>query len=334
MRIEKQKLIDEFNLKPFGAKGWMRADDLKCPVCNRSEKFGILFTEKGGVSHCFFECGDNLSLVKYLKHINREEFIIYEQEFSINDKLKPLFGDNKEELKELQEIDLPKGFKRIYSDEYLTERNFTDWQYELFEVGVTDHFLERKLKNYLIFCIKQEGKIVAWLARSKRDKEWHKENLKKSKEGLEKLVLRYKNSPGADFDRIIGGYDQITENTHTVFIVEGIFDMTNLSNLLKTYESEEVKVIFTFGNSMSDHQIALLLNKKVKRIILMYDYGTVRQLKELSLKLSRWYEVDICDIEFEDIDPGNIDKKYLNKLLLNLKNYIYFYSSKLNNLKL
>lgn len=332
--VDKGKLISEFNLKPFGSKGWFRSDLLCCPYCGRSDKFGIFFSEGNGVTHCFRECSKNLSLVKYLKQINREEFIIYEQEFSINDKLKPLFGDNKEELKELQEIDLPKGFKRIYSDEYLTERNFTDWQYELFEVGVTDHFLERKLKNYLIFCIKQEGKIVAWLARSKRDKEWHKENLKRSKEGLEKLVLRYKNSPGTDFDRIIGGYDQITDNTHTVFIVEGIFDMTNLSNLLKTYESEEVKVIFTFGNSMSDHQIDLLLKKKIKRVILMYDYGTVRQLKELSLKLSRWYEVDICDIGFEDIDPGNIDKKYLNKLLLNLKNYIYFYSSKLNNLKL
>jgi len=333
VKINKQKIIDELSLVPFGGKGWMKSEETKCPVCNRGDKFGILFTENGGVTHCFYECSENLSIFKYLKAINRNDLLIYEQEISLNTQLKPLKKEE-EKLEELPEKSLPRGYERIYFDKYLKDRNFKGYQYDQFEVGVTTHFLEKKLHNYLIFVIRQKGRVVAWLARSKYSKEWHKKNLERSKLDLEKLVLRYRNSEETAFDRILGGFDEITDNTHTVFAVEGIFDKTNLSNHLKTNESEEVKVIFTFGNSFSDHQIQLLRETKVKTVILMYDPGTVRQIKQYSMELSKYFEVLICDIQDEEVDPGNISKEYLGELLLNVKNFLYFYTTKITNTKI
>lgn len=331
MEINKERVIQELNLKSFGGKGWMNSELTKCPVCGRSDKFGILFTETGGVTHCFYACSDNLSLYKYLKEIGRDDLISHEKSYSIAKKLiEPKFKKEQEEI-ELPEIELPKGFERINYDKYLSERNFRSWQYDLFEVGITNHFLEKKLHNYLIFILKQNGKRVGWLARSKYSKEWHKRNLEQFKLGKERLTLRYRNSDDTDFDSIIGGFDQITENTHTLILVEGIFDSTNISNLIRTNESEEVKVVFTFGDSVSDNQIKKIKNEKnVKNIILLYDYNTIRQSKHFSLLLSKWFNVDVCYIDREGVDPGNIDEKYLSEVLSNKKNFLYFYNSKFN----
>jgi uridine kinase len=174
------------------------------------------------------------------------------------------------------------------------------------------------------------GEPISWLARSKNSKEWHEENLNKFKERKVTLFPRYINSPGTDFDKILGGYDNITNNTHTLVIVEGLFDYINLSNLLKTNLYEEMKVIFTFGNKISDNQINLLRKKKsIKNIILMYDYNTIKQSKRYSLLLSKYYDVDICEIKDPDVDPGNMSESYLSDLLINKKNFLYFYTSKI-----
>jgi len=328
MRINKDKVIEELGLKYFGAKGWMSSDETACPVCGRKDKFGILFTPTGGVTHCFYNCSDNMSLGKYLRHIKREDLILYEREVSIGIKL-PTIEIEEVEEEELPEVKLPKGYIRTYFDKYLNTRNFRSYQYEQFEVGTTTHFLEKKLHNYLIFVLKQQGRAVGWLARSKYSKEWHKENLENFKLGLCPLVLRYKNSTGTDFERIIGGYDEITDNTHTVIAVEGLFDKTNISNLLKTNLSEELKVIFTIGDSFTTSQIKLLKQTKVRRVILMYDPNTTEQSMRYSMELSRHFDVDVCCIEDEGIDPGNMTENYLNELLLKYKNFMYFYTSKI-----
>jgi 5S rRNA maturation endonuclease (ribonuclease M5) len=233
------------------------------------------------------------------------------------------------EEEELPEVQLPKGYERVYFDEYLRDRNFKSYQYDQFEVGITKHFLERRLHNYLIFVLKQKGKIVGWLARSKYSKEWHKDNLEKSKLDECKLKLRYMNSTGTDFEKILGGFDEITENTHTVIAVEGMFDKTNISNLMQTRQSEDLKVIFTFGDKFSDHQIKLLRTTNVERVILMYDSNTIGQSKRYSMELSKYFDTQVCCIEDESVDPGNMTAEYLQKLLGNMKNFLYFYSSKI-----
>jgi hypothetical protein len=329
MRVNRDQVIEELHLTAFGAKGWLGNDNLSCPDCKGKGKFGIMLKESNGVAHCFF-CDYAVNISIFLKTIGRSDLVEYEQTVSIKTKLK-LLNEEPEEQEELPEVILPKGYTRIAFDPYLKERNFKSYQYEQFEVGVTNHFLEKRLDNYLIFVIRQQGKTVGWLARSKYDYNWHKENLEAYKEGRARLKLRYMNSTGTDFGRILGGFDELTEKTHTVIIVEGLFDKTNVSSLLKTNKSEELKVVCTFGNKVSKAQLDLLRTTKVKKVILMYDAETMKQSKQYSMELSRWFGSYVCELTDPDIDPGNITEKLLSELLLNAKNFIYFYTQKLNS---
>jgi 5S rRNA maturation endonuclease (ribonuclease M5) len=329
MKTNKEKIIKELGLHPFGSKGWMTNKDLTCPKCGRSDsKFGINLQNKIGSVHCFF-CDYSTNLFKYLSEIGRKDLISEEETFSFKESLPKITDENDIEEIELKEVKLPRGYERINYDPYLRSRGFKSWQYEEFELGKTDHFLEKKLHKYLIFVIRQKGKIVAWLARSKFDYEWHKENLRLFKEGKEQLRLRYMNTPGVDFVKILGGFDQITPKTKTVILVEGLMDSANVSALLKLNKKEEMKCCFTFGNKVSDEQIDLLKETNVKDVILMYDEGTIQQSQKYSMTLSKHFNVSVVEITDPDIDPGNISLKDLQEKLLKAKNFLYFYTSKI-----
>ena len=109
------------------------------------------------------------------------------------------------------------------------------------------------------------------------------------------LQIRYRNSEGTDFSKLLGGFDEITENTREVIIVEGIFDQTNISNLLETETDDYLKVVCSFGNKVSDEQIELLRTTKVKRTILLYDYNTMKQSQTFSTELSKYFDSYVCD---------------------------------------
>lgn len=339
MAINRDKIISEFKLIPFGSKGWLINMDIECPECKRKGKFGINMTSSPGGVHCFY-CEFSENVYKYLIRIDRKDLISFEQEVSLNTKLRMINEEKDDEEEIIKEVRLPRGYQKIDFDEYLHQRNFKDHQYDWYDVGITNHFLERKLKNYLIFVIKQRGIKVGWVARSKYSYQWHKQNLEEYKNGLSDLQLRYRNSEGTDFSKLLGGFDEITENTKEVIIVEGIFDQTNISNLLETEKSEELKVICSFGNKVSHEQIDLLRTTNVKRTTLLYDYNTMKQSQSFSTELSKYFDSYVCDFPLmyndndEEIDPGNItDIKKLQEILNTKKNFLYFYNLISNKIK-
>jgi Zn ribbon nucleic-acid-binding protein len=331
IKLNRDKIIKEFNLIPYGAKGYLRSDDCPCPDCSFSEKFGILFLNDGGVVKCM-RCGYATSLIKYLINEDKRELLEFDESISIHEQIPELKEDIDEEKEELPEVEMPRGFKRITHDDYLEGRNWEPWQYEQFEVGVTNHFLERKHHHQIVFTIRQKGRKVAYLCRSRLEYDWHKQNLKEFKEGEAYLKLRYDNSQNTDFSSILGGFDEITKNTHTVILVEGLFDKANIDRLMGLHLQEEIKCCFTFGDTLNDDQIDLLAEFKntIELTILMYDYATISQMQEYSCKLHRLFEVKIAEITDEEIDPGNMTKGYLVKLLQNLKNFLYFYAGRIN----
>jgi hypothetical protein len=325
--IKVEKVKEALNLHSFGAKGWMTNRSINCPECGRAGKFGFKFDKKGGAVHCFF-CDHSQNIYKYLRSINRKDLISNDVEISLESGLKNIKRGNtpEEEKEDVKEVNLPRGFKRIYDDEYLNDRGWLPEHYEEYEVGYTKHFLEKKLHGYLIFSIFQEGKRVSWLARTKHNYQWHKENIMAAKEGKEKLMPRYRNSDGTEFDEILGGSDKITENTHTVILVEGMMDAINTDNILGLNETEEVKCCFTFGNKVSDNQINILRNKKsVATVILMYDEGTIKQSKTYGLKLCKYYETFITLNKNPDVDPGNMDLRFAINLLKHKQPALEFY---------
>ena len=163
--------------------------------------------------------------------------------------------------------------------------------------------------------------MIAWMSRSRRDKVWHKRNLERYKAGECDLVLRYGNSPNTDFSKILGGYNEITENTDTIIVVEGIMDKVNVDSKLGLLDNDLMKCVFTFGNKISIEQMKLInKHKNITIIYLLYDYGTIRESKHNGLMMldnSNCKDVRVCEIKQEDKDPGDLSVDELVEVLGN-----------------
>lgn len=330
IRIDVDEVRSELNLTPFGAMGWLQNKNEACPFCGKSGKWAIKLSTEGGVCHCF-RCGVKKGLKEYLKIINREDLIQIEYTNSLKTTLTELIPEVEDYQEEvgLKPITLPKRLKPLINDSYLDERGFTDYHYKEFEPCHTQSPLESKLKDYIIFKMKLEGETVAWLARSRKSKDWHKKNLSQYKKGKASLRLRYENSTGTDFTKLLGGYDELSKKTDTVIIVEGLFDKINIDNLLHLYEIEEVKCVFTFGNSVSKEQIRLIKNKNVKNVVLMYDDMTVEQSKTAGMMLHKHFQTKIAHLTKPGVDPGDMDIDYLEEILDRLEDPINFFVNKI-----
>lgn len=330
--LNKQKIIQELSLWQTGAKGFYSGKGLVCPVCGRSDKFAVKFDDKrGGGYNCFHgSCGAKGSIFKYLKGIGRFDLLDKEHYVTIQSNIKSIF-ENTEEVIQLKEKSLPIGFKLILQDDYLDERGFLSHHYQSFKPGYTN--IESKYQDSIIFQLFQEGKRVGYLSRSRKSKEWHKQNLEAYEQGEENLVLRYNNSPETDFGKILGGIDDVVLDTKTVIITEGLFDKVGVDNKLNLFSQRRIRCVFSFGNKFSDEQIALLRNKHIDNIILMYDAGTIKQMKNVSLRLSTEFNVKIAEITGKD-DPGDMSLEVMQNILNNLQDPYYFYKNKLNSLKI
>lgn len=335
MGVNIDAIKKEFKLIPFGNKGWFNSNMIECPNCKKTGKFGIKFSEKGGAVNCF-KCDHHQGIYKYLIEIDRRDLIKDVEQASFKTTVKSI-EDLIEESKslELSKLDLPEislPFKtvKVDSDAYLDERNFCSEHYENFDVRVTNSLLSLDYKDYIIFSIFQNYKRVALLCRSKRSKAWHKQNDEDAKTGKAEMFLRYKNS-SSDFAKILGGYDEVTNITHTLILVEGIFDKNGVDYNLELCENDEIKCNFTFGNKLSDDQISLIKKKKsVKNVIMMYDSGTTGQQKSSALKLSRHFDVTVCHIDNPDVDPGDMTFDYMSTILENRRSAFEYYITSLN----
>jgi hypothetical protein len=114
-----------------------------------------------------------------------------------------------------------------------------------------------------------------------------------------------------------------------VILVEGIFDYVGVYNLLSLKDKDWLKCCFTFGNSIGRGQIDMLLRKKVKNIILLYDYGTIKESKEAALRMRDLFDsVWVAAIKTPGVDPGNISLEELNEVFDSVQDPLNFYLGK------
>ena len=340
MRYDKEKIIDALALTPFGSQGWLSNKDMECPFCGKKGKWGVIFNPEGGATFHCWKCPRKTPLHEFLKKIGRTDLMKRTFEGNIKSVLTKIqsqedISDWMRDVKPLTEEDLkpvklPLRLKSLEHDEYLDGRGFKPWHYEEFEPSYTESALEPKLKNFILFKMKMNGVCVAWWARSRYSKEWHKRNLEAYKRHEEDLVLRYRNSEN-NFQDLLGGYDELIEGrTDTVIIVEGIFDKIGVDNLLGLHDVEDIKCCFTFGNNIGKGQIQALLRKKIHRVILLYDYQTINESKEAALRMNGLFdEVLVTAIRQEGVDPGNITLDYLEEVLSGASDPINYFCNKI-----
>jgi len=285
--MNKEKIISELGLRMIGSKGWYNNKNILCPKCfKNSGKFNILFNQSGAVVNCF-KCKYKSSIYELLVSLDRLDLWSKEDIINIKNKLDtPFLKIKKEdEIESIPSIKKPLGYVSIKTDDpYLNDRKFTKKHYELFSPGYSG-IAPKITKDHIIFLIYQKGELVSWLARSKKDKGWHKKNLERAKEGEERMILRYYNYDGTELSHMLGGYDEITPLTDTLIIVEGLFDKVSVDYEWKLSDQYKVKCLFTFGDSLSIEQVELIKQTNVKKIILFYDYNTITESKSASMKL-------------------------------------------------
>lgn len=193
-------IIEELKLQPFSSQGWMHNKE-NCPYCGKNfEKWGLIFNERGGgVFHCW-RCGTKAPLWDFLKKIGREDLGKRTYEISISKDSPKLIksyelGDETG-VNDEDNITYPDKLTPLENDKYLNERGFLPCHYEEFEPSEANPILDPKLRDSILFKIKRGGRPVAWLARSRKSKEWHQKNLDNFKRGLEPLRLRYRIALG------------------------------------------------------------------------------------------------------------------------------------------
>lgn len=293
----------------------------KCPKCGHDE-FGISLNE-GHAFGCFrkSKCGFSGNIHTLLHFLGRYHEFVKKRDVDSLGKI-----PNKLVDVDVQEpIDLtlsivkpPLLWNRVHDDDYLRERGWTDEQFKLFEAGVSP-----VKKDYIIILVRMSGKIVGYISRSKKSKEWIDSYNQKQKDKGGKLVfLRYDNS-STDFSKCLFGYDEIIEGETTdVILVEGIFSKTKTDINLGLYETSRLKCCATFGAKLSVEQMELLKLKKVETVWLWFESDVLQKVKEVAIKASMYFNVRVSYID--KIDPGDMNSDQAFAALENSTNYLDF----------
>jgi len=280
-----------------------------CPYCGKQGgKFGIFVgaeTEKKKLfmSHCF-SCGHTTKDInQLLDDIGRPDLKV-EETASFNPLEVPeFFRVEEDEIDdELEEVEMPEGYKRCYKNRYLKSRGFEFDDYDYFPVGTT-RGLNFKFDDYVIFPIIDNGKVVGYVSRHIWSKADIDEYNNRAKRNGKYQIRRYNNSLENDFIKLLYNYDTVIEDeTDTVIIVEGIFDVISLTRKLDLYENNRVSVVATFGKKISDTQIYKLQSKGVRTIVIGYDSDAMEAINKAANQLNEYFDVYIAKIDSDGKD--------------------------------
>lgn len=262
-----------------------------CPFCGKEQHFYI--NKKTQMFDCK-KCGEFGNIYKLLRFLDKTYLLNgatienTDTIVSVRSMLASELESSEVSVTELPEVKMPVGWRVLRnSNPYLLNRGITPELCERYKFGSTK--MLRKYDNYVLIPIYDGGKIRGYIGRY---------GSKKVPDGK----LRYNNSIGTKFAQLLFGYDDITENTATVILVEGIFDKIAVDKVLRLWESEEVKCVCTFGKKISAEQIEKLKVKGVSRVILLYDFDAIKDIKRYGIELENHFVTSITYTTKKDID--------------------------------
>lgn len=198
--------------------------------------------------------------------------------------------DDTESAVDLPVIPMPVGWRVLSSGSaYLSGRGVSAEEARRYEIGKTDMF--QKYRNYILVPIRDGGEVRGFIGRY-------------ASKCVPEGKLRYNNSVGTEFGSLLFGYDEIIQGvTTTVILVEGIFDKISVDRFLGLCTAPEVKCVATFGKKISNVQINKLVQKSVWRVILLYDFDAIKDIKRYGLELEKFFITDITfTAKSKDID--------------------------------
>ena len=324
-------LIDELVFVLDGAKldGLCKNIILqRCPFCGHTGyKYGIyvgkdIGKKTFGKSNCF-SCGRSFSsLEETLKALGHEE-LIPKQTVELNDDVDELHLFEDEIDDSLIEIDMPKGYRRTYKNQYLKSRGWIYDDFEFFEAG-TNRGMERKLEDYVILPVIDNGRYVGWVARHT----WSKDEIDDYNDRHKFQIRRYLNSTESDggngFSKLLYNIDSVKKyETDTVILCEGAFDVVGLVRGLELYENHSIVPVCTFGKKISDIQIFKLQDKGVKTVVIGYDADDAGRsaISKVANELDTYFDTYVAAIpdgfgkDFGDMSKNEMYDVFANHIV-------------------
>lgn len=288
MRISDEDLRDLLgDVKPTRSGQYIAT----CPLCGKEAHFYI--SRSTQMWDCK-KCHEYGSIYKLLRLLNKTYLLqgstveVKEKIESIREMTQELVSNADTELSELPSVTMPAGWKVLAnSNPYLRARGVTAEDCRRYKIGATNMY--RKYKNYILMPIYDGGDIKGFIGR------YGAKQVPEDK-------LRYNNSIGTEFAELLYGYDEITDKTDTVIIVEGCFDKISTDKHLQLWDSDEIKCVATFGKKISDRQIKKLMLKGVTNVVLLYDFDAIREIKKYGLELEKYFVTSITFTQKKDID--------------------------------
>ena len=262
-----------------------------CPFCGKEGHFYINI--KTQMWDCK-KCGEYGNIYKLLSHLGKT-YLLGGKTIKEDDRIssiKSLLEERTEEKTddtELPTIKMPAGWRvSKKSTDYLLSRGVTAQDCIRYNIGATD--LVHKFRNYVLVPIYDDGVVKGYIGRYGAKK-------------VPEDKLRYNNSIGTEFAKLLFGYDDIVQyKTYTVILVEGIFDKISVDKVLRLDDDESVKCVCTFGKKISTTQLEKLKTKGVRNVILLYDFDAIKEIKKYGLLLEQSFVTNIVYTTKKDID--------------------------------
>lgn len=278
-----------------------------CPKCHHDE-FGISLSDNHRFGcfrkkHCGFN-GNIYTLLAFLGKTVAEVKPGFVPRAQLENKL--LITNEEGFNLELPDCTLPFGWKPYepMNCDYLNQRGFTIEDYKKYTPGFT--IVDTRYQGFVIFPIKPYGEQTkAFIARNLKDKnEIERINNFYELKGSKRRVKRYLNSD-SDFAKILGGFDEITENTTSVILVEGLFDKINVNRVLELEKQDEVKCCCTWKCSTSPEQIFLLQQAGIETVIVLYDPDVPHEIEKAAFQLELYFNTYV-GYNKKGSDPGDM----------------------------
>lgn len=255
-----------------------------CPFCSKPAHFYINKTTQQWDCK---KCGESGGIRKLLKHLDKTYLLGAStvKEVPAIKSIREIQDDaSKQENVEIQPlptIHMPVGFKIYeYVTPYLQKRKINMEDIKHWGFGQTR--LVSRYIGYVLIPIKENGEIKGFIGRY-------------GARVVPEDKLRYSNSLGTDFGKLLFGYDDIIKDkTDTVIITEGLFDAIAVTKKLNLFEDESIRAVCTFGKKISRDQIQKLLDKNIRQVILLYDYDALKDIRHYALILDEYFVTKVA----------------------------------------
>ncbi len=260
-----------------------------CPFCGKEKHFYInIRTQLWDCKHC----GESGNIYKLLVQVGKT-YLLQGKTVVETSTIKKI-RDVDEETDTVpditvKEIGMPAGWKVFdRGNDYLRSRGITNEEARRYRFGGTK--LLSSLRNYVTVPIMDCNKTCGYISRY-------------ANKHIPDGVLRYNNSNGTDFAKLLFGYDDIImDRTQTVIIVEGVFDKIAVDRVLRLWWCCEVKCVATFGKKISDTQIYKLTLKHVRNVVLLYDIDAIKEIRKYAEVLNGYFNTTVTFTQKKDID--------------------------------